>query len=89
MASRMTFSDRPGKRESLPHRESVLNGRDEQDEARVAARIDQLRDLSTKTDRASLETILSEVKNPDQEIRQAALDVLSQSGNRAAIPRAP
>jgi hypothetical protein len=59
---------------------------DEQHEARVAARVAELEELSTKTDRASLETLLSEVKNPDQEIRQAALDAISQSGNRAAIP---
>jgi HEAT repeat protein len=67
--------------------ESVVASRDEQHEARVAARIAALRDLSKKTDRASLETLLSEVKNPDQEIRQAALDAISQSGHRAAIPR--
>src|SRR5207248_2107345 len=59
---------------------------DEQHEAQVAARIAELEKLSAKTDRASLETVLSEVKNPDQEIRQAALDAISQSGNRAAIP---
>jgi len=64
---------------------AVAAARDEQ-EARVAARIVELGELSTKTDRASLETLLSEVKNPDQEIRQAALDAISQSGNRAAIP---
>jgi len=64
---------------------AVAAARDEQ-EARVAARIVELGELSTKTDRASWETLLSEVKNPDQEIRQAALDAISQSGNRAAIP---
>jgi hypothetical protein len=67
--------------------ESVLDGRDEQHEARMAARIAALRGLSTKTDRASLETLLAEVKNPDREIRQAALDAIGQSGNRAVIPR--
>ncbi len=66
--------------------ESILDGRDEQHEARVTARIAQLRDLSRKTDRASLETLLSEVKSPELEIRQAALDAISQSGHRAAIP---
>ena len=65
---------------------AVAAAREEQHEARVAARIAELGELSTKTDRASLETLLSEVKNPDQEIRQAALDAISQSGNRAAIP---
>ncbi|HEY0550821.1 MAG TPA: HEAT repeat domain-containing protein [Verrucomicrobiae bacterium] len=66
--------------------ESFADGRDEQHEAQVAARIAELGNLSTKTDRASRETLLSEVKNPDHEIRQAALDAISQSGNRAAIP---
>ena len=67
--------------------ESVREDRDEQHEDRVAARIAVLRDLSTKTDHASLETLLSEVKNQDEEIREAALDAISQSGNRAALPR--
>ena len=66
--------------------ESVRENGDEQHEDRVAARIAALRDLSTKTDRASLETLLSEVKNQDEEIREAALDAITQSGNRAAIP---
>jgi len=52
----------------------------------VAARIAELRELSTKTDRASLETLLAEVRNSDPEIRQATLDIIGQSGNRAAIP---
>ena len=64
----------------------AVSAQDEQQEARVAARIAQLWDLSAKTDRASLETLLSEVRNPDEEIRQAALDAISQSGNRTAIP---
>lgn len=59
---------------------------EEQREAVVAARVAQLHDLSRKTDPASLETLLSEVRNPDPEIRQGALDAISQSGNRSAIP---
>lgn len=31
-------------------------------------------------------TLLSEVRNPDPEIRQGSLDIISQSGNRAIIP---
>ncbi len=76
----------PAKEKSSHTEKSILDSRDEQHEAQVAARIAQLGDLSKKTDRASLETLLSEVKNPDHEIRQAALDAISQSGNRAAIP---
>jgi hypothetical protein len=59
---------------------------EEQREAQVATRVAQLHDLSRKTDPASLATLLSEVRNPDQDIRQAALDAISQSGNRNAIP---
>ena len=66
--------------------ETLPDGPDEQHEARVAARIAELEDLSTKTDRTSLQALLSEVKNPDQEIREAALDAISRSRNRAAIP---
>ena len=61
--------------------------RAEQHETYVAARISELRDLSRKTEPASLETLLSEINNPDQEIREAALDIISQSGKRGAIPR--
>lgn len=60
--------------------------REDQHKAQVAARVAQLHDLSRKTDPASLETLLSEVRNPDPEIRQAALEAISQSGNRSAIP---
>src|SRR5690349_5235075 len=44
--------------------------REEEDEAREKAketRMAELRELGRKTDRASLETLLSELKNPDQE----------------------
>jgi hypothetical protein len=33
-----------------------------------------------------LEKLLAEVRNPEPEIREAALDAITQSGNRAAIP---
>lgn len=66
--------------------EPVARTLDEQQEARVAARIAELEDLSGKTDPASLATLLSEVRNPDEEIRQAALNAISQSHHRAAIP---
>ena len=66
--------------------EAIVGARNEEHEARVAARVAELEALSTKTDRASLDTLLAEVRNADHEIRQAALDAISQSGNRAAIP---
>ncbi len=55
-------------------------------EAYVEARTAELRDLGRKSDAASLATLLSEVRNRDPEIREAALEALSQSGNRSAIP---
>lgn len=66
--------------------ELEAEARAEQREADVTARISELRDLSRKTDPGSLETLLSEMKNPDPEIRLATLDIISESGNRAAIP---
>ena len=80
-----TSTNASGK-ENVSHETLTRAAREEQREAQVAARIDQLHDLSRKTDPASLEILLSEVRNPDQEIRQAALDAISQSGNRSAIP---
>lgn len=55
-------------------------------EAYVEARTAELMALTGKSDDASLQTLLSEVRNSDREVRQAALDALSQSGNRSAIP---
>jgi hypothetical protein len=70
-----------------PHsKEQEAEAREEEHEASVAGRIAELRELASKTDRASLETLLAEVKNPDHEIRQAVLDIIGQSGRRDAIP---
>jgi len=65
---------------------SDASASDVKHDAFVEARTAELQDLSRKTDPAALEVLLSEVKNPDPEIRQAALDAISQSGNRNAIP---
>jgi hypothetical protein len=67
--------------------ELEAEARAEQREAEVTARISELRDLSRKTDPGSWETVLSEIKNPDPTIRRAAIDIISQSGNRGVIPR--
>lgn len=69
-----------------PIEDSTIDGRNDQHEALLAARIAELKSLSRKTDDASLATLLSEVKSPDEETRQAALDAISQSGRRAALP---
>ncbi len=71
---------------SSPTAELDAEARAEQHETHVAARIAELRDLSRKTDPASWATLLAEIKNPDPEVRHATLDIISQSGNRGAIP---
>lgn len=53
----------------------------------VGARIGELLDLAMNDDPASLESILSELNNPDPEIRKGALEAAVQFGNRDAIPR--
>jgi hypothetical protein len=75
------------KKESSQTEGADASARAELHETQVEARIAELRDLSRKKDMPSLEVLLSEVKNSDQEIRQAALDAIGQTGNRAAIPR--
>jgi hypothetical protein len=55
--------------------------------AHIQARIAELEELARKENGSSLEILLSEVRNPEKEIRQAALDAITQSGNRDAIPR--
>lgn len=53
----------------------------------VEERGSQLMDLAMNDDRASLDTILSELGNRDPEIRKAALDATIQFGSRDAIPK--
>jgi HEAT repeat protein len=58
-----------------------------EDEDRVQIRVAELLELSRKLDHKSTETLLAEVRNEHPEIRHAALDAISQSGNRTLIPR--
>jgi hypothetical protein len=46
----------------------------------------RLTSLSMNDDQASLDAILAELKNPDQEIRAAALSATVQFNDRSAIP---
>lgn len=69
-----------------PAAEVDAQARAEAHEDRVAARTAELRELSRKTDPRSWETLVAELRNSDAEIRAAALDIISQSGNRNAIP---
>jgi hypothetical protein len=56
-------------------------------EAHVARRVAELQDLGMEDDPESLKAILSELANPEPEIRQAAVDASVQFGSRDAIPR--
>jgi hypothetical protein len=70
----------------IPGDDAGAAAREEARQAYVAERIAQLRDLPVNTDPVALQTVLSEVSNPDPEIRQASLDIISQTGNRGVIP---
>lgn len=56
-------------------------------QAYVEQRSSQLMDLAMNDDRASLDSILSELTNRDPEIRKAALEATIQFGSRDAIPK--
>lgn len=53
----------------------------------VRHRIAELDALGMERDAGSLNTILSELENPDKEIRKAALEAVIQFGDRSAITR--
>ncbi len=53
----------------------------------VRQRIAQLDALAMKNDAASRDTILSELQNPDKEIRKGALAATIQFGDRSVNPR--
>ena len=55
-------------------------------EAAVQAEIDKLQDLQANDDPASLKAILTELTNPDKEVRAAAIEATTQFGDRSAIP---
>lgn len=53
----------------------------------VHQRVAELNALAMNNDSATLETILSELRNPDRQIRKGALEATIQFEDRAAIPR--
>ncbi len=55
-------------------------------EAAVQATIDKLQDLQANDDPASLKAILTELGNPEQKVRMAAIEATIQFGDRSAIP---
>jgi hypothetical protein len=80
----------PGGRATTPAASGVEAnpaGPEEAQEALFAARLERCRHLAAQTDDASLETLISELMNPDREFRTAVLDVITQAGNRAVIPK--
>jgi type IV secretory pathway VirB10-like protein len=60
---------------------------EEAHKAYVEQRSAQLMEMAMNDDRASLDSILSELGNRDPEIRKAALDATIQFGSRDAIPK--
>ena len=52
----------------------------------VKAKFEQLQDLATKSDPASMEAILAEMKSPYPEVRGDALEAIIQFRSRDAIP---
>jgi hypothetical protein len=88
-AARVTVARPVGsslKQTDIPGDDAGAAAREEARQAYVAERIAQLRDLPVNTDPVALQTVLSELSNPEPEIRQASLDIISQTGNRGVIP---
>jgi HEAT repeats len=56
-------------------------------EAYVEKRSDELMELAMQNSPAAHQKIVDELKNPDKEIRQAALDALEQANDRSVIPQ--
>ena len=58
----------------------------EEKEAFIEAETGRLQDLSTQDDPTSLSAILSDLNNPEKEIRLAAIEATKQFGSKDAIP---
>jgi hypothetical protein len=52
----------------------------------IAAKVEELQDLSTKSDQVSMEAILAEVKSPFAKVRAEAVEAIIQFRSRDAIP---
>jgi HEAT repeats len=59
---------------------------EEQVNSIVETKAEQLEDLSRKSDRASMEAILAEIKSPYPEVRADAIEAIIQFRSRDAIP---
>ena len=52
----------------------------------ISMKVERLQELSTKNDRASMESILAEIRSPYQEVRADAIEAIIQFRSREAIP---
>jgi hypothetical protein len=79
-------------REVAAHRSSTVSisesetATDDQFERIVKEKFEQLQELATKSDPASMEAILAEMKSPYAEVRADALEAIIQFRSRDAIP---
>ena len=72
--------------EGLPNRPSEPNPNQVDHQTYVIQRRAELINLGASDDPANLKIILSEMENPEPELRKAALDAAVQFGSKDAIP---
>jgi hypothetical protein len=72
---------------SAPTAKSSSSGQSQSREDYIEQRVGELMDLAMTDDPESLKTILSEVSNPEGEIRKAAIEATKQFGSTNAIPK--
>lgn len=74
--------------QSIPATSNVLspNAMDREQAKRIHKRVLELYALAMNDDTASRDAILSEFKNPEKNIRQAALEAAIQFGDRSVVP---
>lgn len=73
----------PGPTNSIPGAGKMT---EEEVERVIQAKQERLQDLSRKSDHASMEAILAEIKSPYPEVRQDAIEAIVQFRSRDAIP---
>ena len=66
---------------------SMQNTNDSDRQERVSERSAELMALAMNNDPNARDMLLSELQNPDKDIRSAAIDALIQLGDRSAVPR--
>jgi hypothetical protein len=66
---------------------SSSSGQSQSREEYIEQRVGELMDLGMTDDPEALKTLLSEINNPEGEIRKAAIEALKQFGSADAIPK--